>query len=101
MQLPHKSEPHPNHSAIAGKKAQALHLVSRVYKVKHHIIPFANQNAVEIGGTTCFFLPGNGAVFFDYFNRLYDGIAEKEEELKQVKRQLQKLDEVKKVLESA
>ena len=40
-------------------------------------------------------------VVLDQINRLYEGIAEKEEELKQVKRQLQKLEEVKKVLESA
>ena len=40
-------------------------------------------------------------VVLDQINRLYEGISEKEEELKQVKRQLQKLEEVKKVLESA
>lgn len=40
-------------------------------------------------------------VVLDQINRLYEGIAEKEEELKQVKRQLQKLEEVKKVLESS
>lgn len=39
-------------------------------------------------------------VVLDQINRLYEGVAEKEEELKQVKRQLQKLEEVKKVLES-
>lgn len=39
-------------------------------------------------------------VVLDQINRLYEGIAEKEEELKQVKRQLQKLEDVKKVLEA-
>lgn len=36
----------------------------------------------------------------DQINRLREGLAEKEEELKQAKRQLQKLEEVKKVLET-
>lgn len=33
-------------------------------------------------------------------DRLRDGVAEKEEELKQTRRQLQKLEEVKKILEA-
>jgi hypothetical protein len=33
--------------------------------------------------------------------RLHEGLAKKEEELKQAKRQLQKLEEVRKILESA
>jgi len=36
----------------------------------------------------------------DQINRLHEGLAQKEEELKQAKRQLQKLEEVKKVLET-
>ena len=40
-------------------------------------------------------------VVLDQINRLHDGVAEKEEELKQAKRQLQKLEEAKKVLEAA
>lgn len=39
-------------------------------------------------------------VVLDQINRLRDSLAEKEEELKLARRQLQKLEEVKKVLES-
>jgi len=39
-------------------------------------------------------------VVLDQINRLRDGLVEKEEELKQTRRQLQKLEEVKKVLEA-
>jgi hypothetical protein len=39
-------------------------------------------------------------VVLDQINRLRDGVAEKEEELKQAKRQLQKLEGVKKILEA-
>jgi len=38
-------------------------------------------------------------VVLDQITRLHDQLAEKEEELKQAKRQLQKLEEVRKVLE--
>ena len=40
-------------------------------------------------------------VVLDQINRLRDNVADKEEELKQAKRQLQKLDEVRKLLESS
>ncbi len=40
-------------------------------------------------------------VVLDQINRLREDVQEKEEELKQAKRQLQKLEEAKKVLESA
>ena len=40
-------------------------------------------------------------IVLDQINRLRDNVAEKEEELKQAKRQLQKLDEVKKLLEAS
>jgi hypothetical protein len=39
-------------------------------------------------------------VVLDQINRLRDGVMAKEEELKQAKRQLQKLEEAKKVLEA-
>ena len=39
-------------------------------------------------------------VVLDQINRLRDGVLAKEEELKQAKRQLQKLEEAKKVLEA-
>ena len=39
-------------------------------------------------------------VVLDQINRLRDDVAKKEEELKQAKRQLQKLEEVRKVLET-
>jgi acetolactate synthase small subunit len=39
-------------------------------------------------------------IVLDQINRLRDDVAKKEEELKQAKRQLQKLEEVRKVLES-
>ena len=39
-------------------------------------------------------------VVLDQINRLRDDVAHKEEELKQAKRQLQKLDEARKVLEA-
>ena len=39
-------------------------------------------------------------VVLDQINRLHDDIVAKEEELKQAKRQLQKLEEAKKVLEA-
>ena len=39
-------------------------------------------------------------VVLDQINRLRDGLAEKEEELKRTRQQLQKLEEVKKVLEA-
>jgi hypothetical protein len=39
-------------------------------------------------------------VVLDQINRLRDDVLEKEEELKQAKRQLQKLEEAKKVLEA-
>lgn len=39
-------------------------------------------------------------IVLDQINRLRDDVAKKEEELKQAKRQLQKLDEARKVLES-
>lgn len=39
-------------------------------------------------------------VMLDQINRIKDDVAEKEEELKQAKRQLQKLEEARKVLES-
>lgn len=39
-------------------------------------------------------------VVLDQINKLRDNLTEKEEELKQAKRQLQKLEEVKKVLEA-
>lgn len=39
-------------------------------------------------------------VVLDQINRLRDDVAAKEEELKQAKRQLQKLDEARKVLEA-
>jgi acetolactate synthase small subunit len=34
-------------------------------------------------------------------DRLHEGVAQKEEELKQTKRQLQKLEEVRKILEAS
>jgi hypothetical protein len=37
----------------------------------------------------------------DQINRLRDDVAEKEDELKQAKRQLQKLEEARKVLEAS
>ncbi len=40
-------------------------------------------------------------VMLDQINKIRDGVAEKEEELKLAKRQLQKLEEARKVLESA
>ena len=40
-------------------------------------------------------------VVLDQINRLRDDVAHKEEELKQAKRQLQKLEEARKVLEAA
>ena len=39
-------------------------------------------------------------VVLSQIERLREGVAEKEEELKQVRRQLQKLEEVKKILEA-
>jgi hypothetical protein len=39
-------------------------------------------------------------VVLSQIDRLRDGVAQKEEELKQTKRQLQKLEEVRKILES-
>lgn len=39
-------------------------------------------------------------VVLSQINRLHEGVAQKEEELKQTKRQLQKLEEVRKILES-
>lgn len=39
-------------------------------------------------------------VVLDQINRLRDSVLEKEEELKQARRQLQKLEEVKKILEA-
>ena len=39
-------------------------------------------------------------VVLSQIERLREGVAEKEEELKQTKRQLQKLEEVKKILEA-
>ena len=38
-------------------------------------------------------------VVLDQINRLRDSVAEREEELKQAKRQLQKLEDVRKILE--
>ena len=40
-------------------------------------------------------------VVLDQINRLHDDVAAREEELKQAKRQLQKLEEARKVLESS
>jgi hypothetical protein len=40
-------------------------------------------------------------VVLGQINRLHEGVAQKEEELKQTKRQLQKLEEVRKILESS
>jgi uncharacterized membrane protein YjjP (DUF1212 family) len=40
-------------------------------------------------------------VVLDQINRLREDVAEKEDELKQAKRQLQKLEEARKVLETA
>ena len=40
-------------------------------------------------------------VVLDQINRLRDDVANKEEELKQAKRQMQKLEEARKVLEAA
>jgi predicted RNase H-like nuclease (RuvC/YqgF family) len=40
-------------------------------------------------------------VVLDQINRLRDGLSQKEEELKQAKRQLQKLEDVRKILESS
>lgn len=40
-------------------------------------------------------------VMLDQIEKIREGVAEKEEELKQAKRQLQKLEEARKVLESA
>ena len=40
-------------------------------------------------------------VVLSQINRLHEGVAQKEEELKQTKRQLQKLEEVRKILESS
>jgi predicted patatin/cPLA2 family phospholipase len=40
-------------------------------------------------------------VVLDQINRLHEDVANKEEELKQAKRQLQKLEEARKVLEAA
>lgn len=40
-------------------------------------------------------------VVLDQINRLHDDVSEKEEELKQAKRQLQKLEEVRKILEGS
>lgn len=39
-------------------------------------------------------------VVLDQINRLRDAVADREEELKQARRQLQKLEEVKKILEA-
>jgi hypothetical protein len=39
-------------------------------------------------------------VVLSQIDRLHEGVAQKEEELKQTKRQLQKLEEVKKILEA-
>ncbi|MGH3055690.1 MAG: hypothetical protein ACRDL7_12005, partial [Gaiellaceae bacterium] len=39
-------------------------------------------------------------VMLDQINKIRDGVAEKEEELKTAKRQLQKLEEARKILES-
>lgn len=40
-------------------------------------------------------------VVLSQITRLHEGVAQKEEELKQTKRQLQKLEEVRKILESS
>lgn len=40
-------------------------------------------------------------VVLDQIDRLRDGLSQKEEELKQAKRQLQKLEEVRKILEGS
>ena len=40
-------------------------------------------------------------VVLDQINRLHDDVLQREEELKQAKRQLQKLEEARKVLESS